>query len=355
MKRTDHLTDNPIIDLRTDAMTPPTDEMWEAMRAAELGWQLLGEDTSVLELEALGAELLGKEAGLFVPTCSMANLLALMSLGERGTQVIFEANTHMARLEYANSAYITALFARLIEGKQGVLDPSAVDEVIRDAQYADLPRTSVVCLENSHNNAGGTIITPEQTAALAEVARRHGAAVHLDGARIFNSAAALGINLAALTAPVDTVAVSLNKGLCAPSGALLCGSRSVIDQARTNRKRLGAASMHKDGILAAAGIVALTKMIDRIGEDNRRARHFAERLVHLSGLYVDLSSVQTNIVLVTLTRTGLTAKEFVTRLSEKGILTRARSTSVQVRFVTHRMIEEREVERAVQAITEILR
>jgi diadenosine tetraphosphate (Ap4A) HIT family hydrolase len=160
---------NSVIDLRSDVLAPPTEEMWKAMREVDLGWSMLGEDRSVKELEALGAEMLGKEEAIFVPTCSIANLLTLMTLGKRGTQVVLEAKSHIACLEHWNVAYICGLFSRLIEGIHGIMNPVTVDEVISEAKYFGLPGTSVVCLENSHNNAGGTIVTAEQIENIAEI------------------------------------------------------------------------------------------------------------------------------------------------------------------------------------------
>ncbi|HVF10221.1 MAG TPA: GntG family PLP-dependent aldolase [Abditibacteriaceae bacterium] len=343
-----------LIDLRSDVMTPPTAEMWEAMRRAQCGGVRFGEDECVRELEALGAELLGKEAALFVPTCSMANLLALMTLGERGTQVILEAASHIAWSEEYGFAHICGLFPRLLPGTDGVLQPAAIEEALLIPRFSHLPRTSLVCLENSHNNAGGIAVTPAQTAAVAMVARQHGVAVHLDGARLFNAAVALGVLPRQLAAAVDSVAVSLNKGLCAPFGALLCGSSQVINEARINARRIGAASIHKAGIFAAAGTIALTSMIDRLADDNRRAAALARRLKALPDLYIDLETVQTNIVKATVMREGLTSREFVARLAQGSVLALERSAQ-DVRFVTHRLIGDAAIERAAQAVARALK
>ena len=344
----------PWIDLRSDVVTPPTEAMWEAMRQAELGWSMVGEDRSVKELEALGAEIVGKQAGVFTPTCSIANLLALMTLGERGSQVILEAASHIACLEHWNVAYICGLYPQLVRGNNGVLEPDALQEVIRETQFYGLPGTSLLCLENSHNNAGGEALTPEQTEQAATLVRRNGAAVHLDGARIFNAAAAQGVSIPALTAHVDTVSFSLNKGLSAPFGALLCGSRKHIEVAKEHLKRLGAASMHKDGLLAAAGIVALNTMLDRLGDDNRHAALLARRLAENPSLSVNEVTFQTNIVLAETKPSGLRASEFVARLREHRILVKERSPDYRVRFVTHRLIGEAEVERVAQAAHAVL-
>ena len=341
---------NSVIDLRSDVLAPPTEEMWKAMWEVDLGWSMLGEDRSVKELEALGAEMLGKEEAIFVPTCSIANLLTLMTLGKRGTQVVLEAKSHIACLEHWNVAYICGLFSRLIEGIHGIMNPVTVDEVISEAKYFGLPGTSVVCLENTHNNAGGTIVTAEQIENIAEIAHKHGASLHLDGARLFNAAAALGVPPNSLVDAVDTVAISLNKGLSAPFGALLCGPKEIIDEARINSHKIGVASIHKDGFLAAAGIVALTKMIDFLIDDNRRAFQLAKRLAQFPGLYVDLERVQTNIILVETTPSGILASEFVTRLAKHNVLVKERVGDYQIRLVTHRLIGDAEVERVVESV-----
>lgn len=338
-----------MIDLRTDVMTPPTEAMWDAMRHAELGWTLYRQDRAVNELEERGADLVGKAAALFLPTCSMANLLALMTLGERGTQAVLETSAHIVTSEEWGIASIAGLFPRLVDGTRGVLAPDAVRGAIlgapRTPTYAS--KTSLVCLENSHNNAGGVALTVEQTNAVANAAHEHGAQVYLDGARLFNSAAALDVPPRLLVETVDAVGVSLNKGLCAPSGALLCGTREMVDAARINAKRIGAASMHKAGIFAAAGLVALDTMLARLNEDNRRARQLAERLADM--IEIDLATVQTNIVFADVSNLRLSSKEFAARLESNGVLVYARAGS-RVRFVTHRMIGDTEIEGAVEAV-----
>jgi threonine aldolase len=339
-----------LIDLRTDALSRPTDEMWAAMRAAEVGWAYLGEDPSVNELERLGAGLLGKEAAVLAPTCTAANLLALMTLGTRGTQVILDPSAHTATSEARGYETVCGLRAGFVHSRAGCPDPGAVEETILAARKAGLV-TTVLCLENTHNNAGGVAVRPERTVALASLAHRHGASVHLDGARLFNAAVALGVPAARLTEDVDTVSLSLGKGLSAPGGALLAGPRAVIDRARVNLRVIGAASLHKAGIFAAAGIVALKSMIDRLADDNRRARTLATGLASLPGLHVDLATVQTNIVLVD--TPGPAADALLERLAARGVLGFRRSDT-RIRFVTHRLIGDAEVSRAIAAVAESL-
>ncbi|HYB69052.1 MAG TPA: aminotransferase class I/II-fold pyridoxal phosphate-dependent enzyme, partial [Candidatus Bathyarchaeia archaeon] len=228
----------------------------------------------------------------------------------------------------------------------GCPDPDAVELAIAEARHAGLA-TSLLVLENSHNNAGGAAVSAERTSAAAAAARRHGAVVHLDGARLCNSAVALGVAPSRLAADADTVAMSLGKGLCAPGGALLAGSKPLIARAREKARLIGAGSLHKAGPLAAAGLVALDTMIDRLAEDNRRARRLAEGLAPLAGLRVDVASVQTNIVAIDTEAPGVDA--LLPRLAARGVLGFRRSAS-RFRFVTHRLIGDAEVARAIDAV-----
>jgi len=299
-----------VIDLRSDFCAPPTEAMWEAMRAAPFGWAAAGEDPSVNELERRCAELLGKEAAVFAVTCSAANLAALLALTEPGERVAIEPDAHILVNE---GGWITEL-AGLVP-----VDP-------------DEP-APVRCLENTRTRAGGTVLSPAETAALAAGAER----VHLDGARLANAAVALGVQLAELSAPADTVAFSLNKGLCAPVGAMVAGEAAVIARARIHLKRVGGATIHKAGMLAAAGIVALG-LVERLADDHRRARRLAELL--------DLPEPQTNIVLTDLDAANLP------RLASAGVLALA-PDGRHVRFVTHRGIGDADVEEAASAVASL--
>ena len=341
-----------LIDFRTDVLTPPTDEMWDAMRRAELGWTLYRQDRAVNELEERGAELLGKQAAMFLPTCSMANLLALMTLGERGTQAVVETSAHILTSEEEGIKSIAGLFPRAVNGTRGVINPNDVADAIENAPRTPTykSKTSLVCLENSHNNAGGVALNLAQTNAIANIAHQYNARVYLDGARLFNSAAALNVSAKQLVENVDAVGISLNKGLCAPYGALLCGTREMIDAARVNAKRIGAASIHKAGIFAAAALVALATMLERLQEDNQRAQKLARALAqHID---IDLATVQTNIVFADISKLKISPNEFVSRLEQRGILIYARPNS-RVRFVTHRLIDADEIDCAVAAVSEI--
>jgi threonine aldolase len=295
-----------MIDLRSDICAQPTDAMWEAMRSARLGWATYGEDENVNELERRGAELLGKEAAVLVPTCSLANLAALLALTEPGQRVAVDADAHIV----VNEGDWLGKVARLEIG-----EPAAV-----------------ICIENTHTRRGGTVLTPDETAELAARAPRS----HLDGARLANAAVALGVSLAELAAPVDTVALSLNKGLCAPFGTILAGDAETIASAHVHLKRLGGATVHKAGIFAAAGLLAL-EMVDRLAEDHRRARELA----HLIGA----AEPETNIVVADL------GPDAVERLEGREV--RTMEFDGRVRFVTHRLITDDDVARVADAVREV--
>jgi threonine aldolase len=289
-----------MIDLRSDICAAPTDAMWDAMRAARLGWATYGEDENVNELERRGAELLGKEAAVLVPTCSLANLVALLALTEPGDRVLVAADDHIVVNE---GDWLTEV-AGLEVG-----EPAAV-----------------VCIENTHTRRGGTVLTAHETGELAARAPR----AHLDGARLANAAVALGVTLAELAAPCDTVALSLNKGLCAPMGTLLAGDAATIAEGRVHAKRLGGGTVHKAGIYAAAGLLALD-LVDRLADDHARARELAR--------LIGAPEPETNIVY---------ADVDVQRLAERGVL--AMQFGGKARFVTHRLIDDAAIDHAAEQI-----
>jgi threonine aldolase len=341
------------IDLRSDAVTQPTEAMWEAMRAARPHWSAGGGDPSVLALEVRAAELTGKPAALFVPTGTIANLLALMSQLERGDQVILESSSHILWSEEWALSYICGALPRPINGIGGMLDPEEVAAAIAERRFAHRPRTRLICLENTHNASGGAVLRPEQTRQVAAVAREHGVALHLDGARLCNAQVALGVSLRDLTAEVDTVALGLSKGLGAPGGALLCGPQAFVERSRVNLKRLGAHSLPNAGIQAAAGLVALDTMIPRLAEDHRRARMLAEGLADLPRVQLAAQAVRTNIVMAAIDGAGAPAVHLAEQLARRGILAITYSDTV-IRFVTHCHIADEDIERAVDAVSDIL-
>ena len=332
-----------MIDLRSDVLAPPTDEMWEAMRAASLGWATIGEDRSVVELQNRVASLLGKEAGLWVPTCGMANLVALLTIAPRGSTVVLEASSHVLTSEAMGIEEVCGLEPWSLWAEDGRLDPVEVEEAIVETGAL------MLVLENTHTRAGGTVSSPELTAELAAAAQSHGAYVHLDGARLFNAAVALGLPAADLAARVNTVAVSLNKGLGAPMGAILAGRTQVIELAHETLRRLGGGSMHKAGIAAAAALVALDTQVDRLADDHRRARELGALLQQVPGIELEPAEIETNIVLVDVGGTELYPEEFLPLLAERGVLALERDTT-RIRFVTHRLIGDAEVAQAAETV-----
>ena len=341
-----------LIDLSSDVLTTPTEAMWQAMRSAKLGMASAGRDSSVNMLEEMAAQITGKEAALFVVTGSLSNLLALLTHANRGEQVILEECNHILRCEEWGIAAVCGLLPRPIKGRNGALDPIDVEQAITMRHYSHLLPTGLICLENAFDAAGGTVITPVQTESVGEVAHGHGVPVHLDGARVFNAAVALRVDVRALVEAVDSVAFSLNKGLSAPVGAMLCGSRQFVEKARRHRRVLGAGSIHKSGIAAAAGIVALNTMIDRLAADNRRARMLAEGLAQVEGVRVELERVQTNAVMVDVTPSGCSGEAFQAELEKRGVRTKLRSSNV-IRLMTYRHIGDEEVKTAVEAFRQV--
>ncbi|MGC8722725.1 MAG: threonine aldolase family protein [Acidobacteriota bacterium] len=334
------------VDLRSDTVTRPTPRMRRAMAEAEVGDDVYGEDPTVNRLQELAAGLMRKEAALFMPSGSMANQTAVKVHTRPGDEVICEAQCHIYNIETGTMAAFSGVLPRPVPGTRGVLDPERVAAAIRPASYY-LPRTSLVAAENSHNLAGGTVMGVEASRAIGEVARKNGLASHLDGARIFNAAAALGVEAGALAEPFDSVMFCISKGLSAPVGSLLCGSRAFIDEARRVRKMLGG-GMRQAGILAAAGLVALEEILPLLPEDHRRARVLAEHLAAAPGFEVDLATVQTNIVM-TRVKAPLTAQRVGEGLKARGVLCHVLPPD-HIRFVTHHEVDDEGLARALEAL-----
>ncbi|MGH8765475.1 MAG: threonine aldolase family protein [Burkholderiales bacterium] len=337
-----------IIDLRSDAVTRPTDEMWDAMRAAPLGWAAVGEDKNVHALEEAVADLLGKEAAFLVPSGTTSNLLAVIGQAERGEQVIFDDLSHILWAEEWGFAFVGGVVHREVRQQRGRMTPADVEAAILLHSFNHRPRTSLVCLENTHNAAGGAVLPPEHVAAVAAVARRHGARVHLDGARILNAAAALSVDVKQLVKDADSVSFNLNKGLSAPMGALLCGGRGLVERARLNFKRIGGGNIHQAGIYAAAGLVALRTMIPQHAEDNRRAKHLASTLAKQLNQRFSLWPVESNIVFLTCTG----ARALQAQLKEAGVLVSLAAEDT-VRMVAHRHVDDGQVDLAADTIRKI--
>lgn len=308
-----------IIDFRSDTITKPTPAMRAAMAAAEVGDDVLGDDPTVIRLEELAAERVGKEAGLFVASGTMGNLVSLLAQCGRGDEVIVGDQAHTFYYEQGGMAALGGIQPRTLRNRpDGTLDLDEIVAAIRDAGNLHFPRTRLITVENTHNRCSGTPLTAAYMQALGKVARGHGLRVHLDGARLFNAAVALGVDVKALTADADTLTFCLSKGLAAPVGSVVCGDRAFIAEARRARKVVGG-GMRQAGVIAAAGIVALEQMVDRLAEDHANAEALAAGLAELPGIEVDEVAVRTNIVYFRITRPDLDAPVLVARLDESGV------------------------------------
>ncbi len=331
-----------IIDLRSDTVTVPSDGMRRAIADAAVGDDVFGEDPTVRRLEAMAAERTGKEAAVYVASGTMSTLVAIMTHCQRGDEVVVGSEAHILHYEVAGAAGVAAVQLRAVpNGACGELDIDEVEAVMR-GENVHTPRTALLCIENTHNRCGGAAISVEQTQALADVARRHGARVHIDGARIFNAALALDTTVAALAEPADSVGFCLSKGLGAPVGSVLCGDGEFIARARKNRKLLGG-GMRQAGVIAAAGVYALDHMVDRLADDHANARLLARGLAELPMVDLDPESVDTNIVSF---RTG-DAIGFARSLKRAGVLCTMPGPG-RLRMVTHYGIERADIENALE-------
>jgi len=340
-----------IIDLRSDTVTQPTPAMREAMYRAEVGDDVFGEDPTVNRLERMAADRLGKEAALFVASGTMGNLVALLTHCGRGDEVILGDRCHTFLFEQGGMAALGGITPRPIPNQpDGTLRLEDVVGAIR-ADNLHFPRTRLVCLENTHNMCNGTPLTGEYTAQVAHLAHNHGLRVHLDGARIFNAAVALGVDVRELVREVDSVMFCLSKGLCAPVGSLLCGSADFIAEARRARKVVGG-GMRQAGVLAAAGLVALEQMTDRLAEDHARAKRLVEGLARIPG--VEVTPVTTNILYFRLTEgVSKTPEEVVEALAERGVRVLGLEDG-RFRAVTHYWISDEDIERTIEAMREVV-
>ena len=333
-----------VVDLRSDTVTLPTDEMLEAMRTAPLGDDVYGEDPTVNRLEELAAKKMGKEAALLTTSGTQANLVSVLSQTKRGEEVVLEAEAHMYYYEAGAFSAFGGLIPRLVKGQFGILTPQEIESNLRPLNI-HFPPTSLVCIENTHNRAGGTIWTPSQTKAVYDLAHRRGLKVHMDGARIFNAAIAQGINVTELTQYVDSMMFCLSKGLSAPVGSLAVGDREFIDRARRYRKMLGG-GMRQAGVIAAAGIIAIEKMVDRLKDDHSNAQLLAKGLASIDGIEIDPARVQTNIVAYDVSGLRTNGNKWVEKLGASGVKAGALEDN-RIRMVTHRGIEREDIEYAL--------
>jgi len=338
------------IDLRSDTVTLPTEEMLEAIRHAELGDDVYGEDPTVKKLEEMAAEKMGKEAALLVTSGTQANLVSLMNNAKRGELVFLEAQSHIYWYEGGGISAIAGLLPWLIKGHWGAINPEDIEAAIRPKNI-HFPVPSLICIENTHNRYGGTILTPDQMRAISEVAKRHDLKFYMDGARIFNAAVASKVNVKEFTKHVDNLMFCLSKSLSCPVGSVVVGTQQFIENARKTRKVLGG-GMRQAGIIAAAGIVALEKMIDRLEEDHKNARRLAEGIAKVNGIKVDLAAVQTNMVRFDMSDLGASDELFVLKLRENGVLVSTMGKN-SIRMVTHRGIGKVHIEKAINAIDSV--
>jgi threonine aldolase len=336
-----------MIDLRSDTITKPTPEMRRAMAEAEVGDDVYGEDPTVNRLQDFAAQMLGFEAALFVPSGVMGNEIAIRLLTEPGQDVLAEERSHVIQYELAGMAVLSGVMPRAVAASDGILTPAIIEAALKPYAYyrSDL---GAVVLENTHNLAGGTVYTVEQTRACVELCHGKNLKVHIDGARLWNAAVALGVAPRALAAGADTLMVTLSKGLCAPAGSLLLTSKPLVEKARRVRKQLGG-GMRQVGVLAAAGLLAIETMVQRLAEDHQNARLLAEALSRCRGVRVQ--PALTNIVVATLDGRG--APEVVEALKAKGVLATAMDART-LRLTTHRDVTSADCERAAGLLAEAL-
>jgi threonine aldolase len=339
-----------VIDLRSDTVTMPTPEMRRAMVESSLGDDVFGDDPTTNRLLEVAAERMGKEAATFVPSGTMGNLLGVAVNANRGEELIADADSHVFYYETAGAAAVCGVQIRPLRTEAGVMTPQQILDLVRPRDDTHQPLTAAVTFENTHNRHGGIVWPLDDLRAASEAAREQGLRVHLDGARIFNASVALGVAAAEIADCADTVTFCLSKGLACPIGSIFCGSRESVEEAKRWRKRLGG-GMRQVGVLAAAGLVALDTMIDRLAEDHANARTLAEGLAELPGVSCDLSRVQTNLVYFQLQ--DMTAPEFVDAAKTRGLLSDWMGPKT-MRFVTHHGVDAANVQDALKICEEVL-
>ncbi len=326
--------------------------MRRAMAEAEVGDDVYLEDPTVNRLQARAAEIFGRECGLFVPSGSMGNLTCIMAQATRGQEVICEASGHVYNYEMASMCALAGVLPRIIPAENGIMTWAQIAPAIREKAYYR-PQTGLIALENTHNMAGGTVYPTGIARAICEKAHEAGLKVHLDGARIFNAAVYLGESVATITQNFDSVQFCLSKGLGAPVGSMIVGSKEFIERCRVIRKMLGG-GMRQAGVLAAAGLVALEEGPKRLHIDHENAKILAEGLANIPPIGIDPTKVQTNIVIYDVHQSGLSSTEFVQKLAQRKVLGGAVDAR-KIRMVTHLDVNRRDVERAVQIIAQAVR
>jgi threonine aldolase len=341
-----------VIDLRSDTVTLPTPQMREAMRVAELGDDVFGEDPTVNRLEKMAAERMGTEAALLVCSGTMGNLVCVLTHCARGQEVILGDLAHIFLNEAGGMSAVGGIHPHIIPNQpDGTMHLKDIAGVIRGPD-AHFPQTRLICLENTHNRCWGAVLSQAYKDAVVQLARQHGLLVHLDGARIFNAAVALGADVRELTRGVDSVSFCLSKGLSAPVGSVVCGPAEFIARARRTRKVLGG-GMRQAGIIAACGIVALEQMVERLSEDHLNAHRLAEGITSIEGLSIDPQRVQTNIIYFDVASDTITAKQLVQQLDRRQIKALSTGPS-RIRMVTHYGISSEDIEPVLAALQQIV-
>ena len=342
-----------VVDLRSDTLTRPTPAMSRAMAAADVGDDVFGEDPTVNKLEKMAAERMGKEAALFVASGTMGNLVSLLAHCARGEEIILGSFAHTFYFEQGGSAAVGGIHPRTLPNQpDGTLTLSDIEGAIRP-DNVHFPRTRLIVLENTHNLCGGHPLDIDYMRAVGDIARRHSLKIHVDGARFFNAAVALDVPAAKLAADADSVSFCLSKGLAAPVGSVVCGNHNFIAEARRARKILGG-GMRQAGVLAAAGIVALNEMVERLADDHANARKLAQGLAEMPGVSIDPSQIHTNIVYFEINREDLTVEELVKRLGDNG----ARMLPVgpgRIRAVTHYHISSDDIDYVLGVFAKVLK
>ena len=337
------------IDLRSDTVTMPTEEMRQAMTNAEVGDDVYGDDPTINKLEKIAAEKVGKEAAIFVPSGPFGNQLALFTHTRRGQEVIIGNNNHIVVHEVGASAVIAGVQLRTLETNNGAVNPKDVEKAIR-ADDIHEPETGLICVEQAHGC--GAVVPMETLKEIKQIAERHSIPVHMDGARIFNAAASLGVDAKEIAACCDTVMFCLSKGLCAPAGSMVAGSKKFIDKARKNRKLMGG-GMRQVGILAAAGIIALEKMTMRLHEDHENAKYMAERLEEIPGIMVIKERLDIDMVFFTMGEDVIPEKVLVDKFLEKNIKING-SEGGEYRFVAHIGVTKQDIDYVINTMKELI-
>ncbi|MDR4889326.1 low-specificity L-threonine aldolase [Fredinandcohnia sp. QZ13] len=338
-----------MIDLRSDTVTKPTAEMRKAAYEAEVGDDVYQEDPTVKELEQTAAEMLGKEAAMFVTSGTQGNQIAVLTHTRRGNEIIVEQESHIFNYEGAAISAFAGVQPRTIKGNRGAMDPVEVEAAIQ-AEDVHNPETGLICIENTHNRAGGAVIPLGNMDAIYKVASANHIPVHLDGARLFNAAVALGCPVKDIAQYTDSVQFCLSKGLGAPVGSIIAGSEDFINQARKWRKRLGG-GLRQVGIIAAPGLVALRTMVERLAIDHENASFLAQGLSNISGMNV-VNQVDTNIILVEVSERELTSSQFAALLKDHGVLVSTFGPKL-VRFTTHYDVNRESIEKALQIVSKL--